>query len=632
MDDATESAEPADLQHDPAGYLRIPALLPADFCHSLVSHLTRESGKAVDWVKGTAVGSRHFHDLALDYRIVKPVVQALGTEDVQLWGASLVRRDPGQAHPWHSDIESCGPEAHTVSVWIGLRNTRPESSLTVAPGSHRSGKAIQELAARDGIAREEIGDETVASWSNELGLSGDVPDPVCLVEMADGDALLFDGRLWHRSLNLDTELPRIAVLLQYTAADAPVRMPDFRQLSWPFRFLDHPRIPCLPVSGNHERHRVSPNRTVTPPLLFGAEDGRRLSSSVRELALPLVETDLEGLRSFPVFRGYTHHLADFSCHVSALSRGHSPHPPHHHPEEEILLVLSGEAEIHLPLMNSEEERRTLRRGEFAYYPAGCWHTLTGASEAPVHYVMLKWFGERTHESPALVTGFFDGFDGEATDLGNVDGFRPSLLFEGATDLLSKLHCHRSVLEPGAGYDPHPDDYDVVLLILEGEVETLGQRVKPFGVVHYAAGEPHGIRNPTDRPAHYLVFELHGSQGSRLRIHDRPPAEVPFVPIDPQPQPQSLPRVQPEAMPSTSASDGGDWKRLEKQIDRFEKRMERRMKQWERRLPKPRHRLNLRDRYFSWARWKRRFRRWSRFQTKSMAERSGAESSSSPLDS
>ena len=66
----------------------------------------------------------------------------------------------------------------------------------------------------------------------------------------------------------------------------------------------------------------------------------------------------------------------------------------------------------------------------------------------------------------------------------------------------------SNLQPGAGYPPHADDYDVAILVLGGKVETLDRVVEPLGVVFYAAGEMHGMKNVGDVPARYLVFEFH----------------------------------------------------------------------------------------------------------------------------
>jgi len=68
-----------------------------------------------------------------------------------------------------------------------------------------------------------------------------------------------------------------------------------------------------------------------------------------------------------------------------------------------------------------------------------------------------------------------------------------------------------------GYEPHGDDYDVSIVILEGEVETLGKRVGPHSVIYYAAREPHGMYNPGEVAAKYIVFEFHGHPSILIRI-------------------------------------------------------------------------------------------------------------------
>ena len=55
--------------------------------------------------------------------------------------------------------------------------------------------------------------------------------------------------------------------------------------------------------------------------------------------------------------------------------------------------------------------------------------------------------------------------------------------------------------------------DVVIVVLSGKVETLGRIVEPYGVIYYAAGEPHGMRNAGDGVARYLVFEFHAPRRS-----------------------------------------------------------------------------------------------------------------------
>ncbi len=41
------------------------------------------------------------------------------------------------------------------------------------------------------------------------------------------------------------------------------------------------------------------------------------------------------------------------------------------------------------------------------------------------------------------------------------------------------------------------------------MEPLGRRVGPHGLIFYAVGEPHGMHNPGDVTAKYVVFEFQG---------------------------------------------------------------------------------------------------------------------------
>jgi quercetin dioxygenase-like cupin family protein len=198
--------------------------------------------------------------------------------------------------------------------------------------------------------------------------------------------------------------------------------------------------------------------------------------------------------------------------VSVLKGGYSPHPPHAHDEEEILLLLSGAADLTLPAVGRPVG---LTPGQLVYYPAFFAHTLQAAGEDSAVYLMLKWRSFAKRGGSALSFGRFSA-QGAANGPGTGRGIHTELVFQGPTVYLRKLHCHTTTLPPGAGYAPHADEYDVAIVILKGEVETLGERVSPHGVVFCAAGEPHGMRNPGEATAEYLVFELHGRRSLLTR--------------------------------------------------------------------------------------------------------------------
>jgi mannose-6-phosphate isomerase-like protein (cupin superfamily) len=453
-----------------------------------------------DWFKGRAVTSAAWFATASHPRIVDAVAELLG-DDVMLWGASLVRRRPGIVHPWHTDIETSADLPGSVTVWIGLEHTSRESALQWIPRSHTFGLTIQERARRAGAARARVVTDDVARWAAEI-------DPRCApmrLDLRDGEAMLFDGRLWHASHNTGSRT-RTALLLQYATPDRAIRIPDPAILDHPFRWLDRPWPPCVIVRG---RARGASNRIVPAPSPAGAT-----TSWVRSLRVPLAPAagteEAPGWTSSGLARGATHCVQYLAVHASTLGPGATPHEPHEHRDEELLVMLDGAAELALVDGRGDQRRETARPGTVAYYPAGQRHTIMNPSAGPASYLMFKWWNDRRGPDAARLAAGVFRFDDllRRTDPGEGEPWAVRRLFEGATEHLSKLRCHVSTLQPGAGYAPHTDLHEVALVVFQGTVETPGGRVGPHGVVFHGAGEPHGIRNVGTGPAVYLAIEFH----------------------------------------------------------------------------------------------------------------------------
>src|SRR5687768_16795639 len=148
-------------QFDELGYLDPIRVLTAEQCRQFLRTVSGSSGPPpLDWEKGYAASSRAYYELAVHPTIVRVVREILG-EQVMLWGASIIKRAPGAVHPWHCDIESAGPTARTMAVWLGLEHTSRESSLVLLPYSHRFGLSVQELRQQLGWGRDEITDESI---------------------------------------------------------------------------------------------------------------------------------------------------------------------------------------------------------------------------------------------------------------------------------------------------------------------------------------------------------------------------------------------------------------------------------------------------------------------------------------
>ncbi len=234
-----------------------------------------------------------------------------------------------------------------------------------------------------------------------------------------------------------------------------------------------------------------------------------MASGIHPFGLPLPGDPATGWRRHPLFAGPTGLLAFLGCHVSVLGAGATPHPPHAHEDEEILLMLDGEADLDYGETAEAGSGERLRPGGFIHYPAGHFHTLSNPGPRDATYLMFRWHAAApAGAGPALPRRGVECPPAPEPRRTGGDGFDVTVLLEGPTRHLSKLHAHRTVLHPGCGYPPHADAHDVAIVTLAGEVETLGRRVPPHSAIFYAAGEPHGMANPGGSPAVYLVFEFH----------------------------------------------------------------------------------------------------------------------------
>ena len=222
----------------------LPLWGSADLEHAR-AHASGSKPAPIGWVKGAAVSDPVMRAMARDPRLASIATELLGP-DVILFGAHFIRRAAGTAHQWHADIDSATATGRCCSVWIGVENTL-SSGLRVVIGSHRC-QTIQQEAADRGVKRSQITDDMAVAWASETEANASILAPA----LRDGDALVFDGRTWHNgTLNASPE-PRLAVLFQYAEASARVQIPDFSQLSWPFRFKDE-AIRVVPIAGSMDR-------------------------------------------------------------------------------------------------------------------------------------------------------------------------------------------------------------------------------------------------------------------------------------------------------------------------------------------------------------------------------------------
>ncbi|MCB0685696.1 MAG: phytanoyl-CoA dioxygenase family protein, partial [Saprospiraceae bacterium] len=334
--------------YDNDGFVAVKGVFSEQTCRSILRKIRLDDSKSpVDWDKGWAVSSHFWYEIASQSQLLDVVRQLIG-RNILLWGASLIRKGPDAFHPWHCDIEHLSVnDGEVVSVWIGLENTFETSSLMFIPRSHEFPNTIQEVRFRKGVERMKATTQNVVQWAQEIDSDSQVQTPL----VSNGDAVFFHGRIWHGSQNKSGKA-RSALLLQYATPLAKIRIPYVGSYDWPFRYAPLPWPSCILLEGDDQ---TGNNLLVNPPISNIIKSRLQiLKNRIHQLQLPLPLEESSAWQPHYIFNGRTAGLDNVTCHVSVLRKGHSPHPPHTHREEELLIVLSGMADVILPEVPSSE--------------------------------------------------------------------------------------------------------------------------------------------------------------------------------------------------------------------------------------------------------------------------------------
>lgn len=85
------------------------------------------------------------------------------------------------------------------------------------------------------------------------------------------------------------------------------------------------------------------------------------------------------------FQAPTATLDELECHVTTLNPGESPHAPHRHPDEEVIIVKEGTVES---LVAGQKHR--LGPGSIIFQAANQEHAIRNVGPTPATYHVLKW--------------------------------------------------------------------------------------------------------------------------------------------------------------------------------------------------------------------------------------------------
>ena len=123
---------------------------------------------------------------------------------------------------------------------------------------------------------------------------------------------------------------------------------------------------------------------VTAGVFAIAEQAPVMGSTIFDWnAMTAKPTEAGSVRS--LCRSRTATLGELEIHVTTLDPGKSPHPPHRHPNEEVVIIRQGTLEV---LENGEWKR--VGPGSVVFSASNQLHGLRNVGNEPAIYHVINW--------------------------------------------------------------------------------------------------------------------------------------------------------------------------------------------------------------------------------------------------
>ena len=119
-------------------------------------------------------------------------------------------------------------------------------------------------------------------------------------------------------------------------------------------------------------------------VVVGHSQTALMQSSIFDWDALAVKTTKTGA-SRKVFQAPTATLDELECHITTLKPGESPHPPHQHPDEEIIIIKEGRVES---LVNGQLKQ--VGPGSVIFQAANQMHSIRNVGQVPATYHVVKW--------------------------------------------------------------------------------------------------------------------------------------------------------------------------------------------------------------------------------------------------
>ena len=216
-----------------------------------------------------------------------------------------------------------------------------------------------------------------------------------------------------------------------------------------------------------------------------------------------------------VARNPTATMAEFECHISTLNPGLPSHPPHRHPQEELIIIKEGSLDVHINGVNQR-----VGAGSLFFFAAYDSHAVRNVGTVPATYYVFNFVTAATKTIPPRPAAESAGagklassvYDWEKLKvIPTAKGERREIM-DSPTVTCANLESHVTTLRAGEeahASHRHPDEELIVVkegtmqAVVNGTVHQGG----PGTIFFFASNDEHGMRNVGTTNASYYVIRI-----------------------------------------------------------------------------------------------------------------------------
>jgi quercetin dioxygenase-like cupin family protein len=201
------------------------------------------------------------------------------------------------------------------------------------------------------------------------------------------------------------------------------------------------------------------------------------------------------------------------CHISTLNPSRASHPPHTHPQEELIILRDGTLDV-----NANGTMQRVGPGSLFFFRSNNPHNVQNNGDKPATYFVFNFATAATRTPPAIGAPVGPGQLGsvviewgklsvQATKTGERRG-----VLDSPTATLANFECHVTTINAGESpHAPHRHPDEEIILVKEGlldvTIKGVTQRAGPGAICFFSSNDEHGLRNAGDRRATYYVIRL-----------------------------------------------------------------------------------------------------------------------------